>query len=457
MDSRLGKIYLRQTPRERETNGMQSSQWGKPANPEVRMGTAQGAGSRGKRSLPIVGFLVCNAFLLSGCGLVHRHRARAAKLAAQMNPGQQPDKVLFERSENEIEHGRYDVGRLTLQTLLNTYPDSEYLAKAKLAIADSYYREGGVSGLTQAEAEYKDFITFFPTAPEAPEAQFRTGMAHFRLMGKADRDRTEAKLCEMEFKEFLLKYPDSPLMPRVKGRLRETQEVLAQGDYEIAQFYFTKGAYLAAKSRFQEIADHYPDFSQGDKVLWSLAQSFERLKIPNQAVPYYGRIITEHPFSPLVNGSKKRLNALHQRIPNPTRATLARARADELVRPHHNVFERVGGMMSSAPDVSATRHGPVHLGPQPAEAEEAKTLSPAAPMGTIAVETVNDLDPPKAEDPKPASPPLVAQTSPQPQENKTANAQESSNMPDSNASSDASTTTKKKGRFGLFKKLVKPF
>src|SRR5881296_2526724 len=90
---------------------------------------------------------------------------------------QQPDKVLFDRAIGDIERSRFEVARLTLQTLINTYPDSEYIAKAKLAIADSYYNEGGVSGLTQSEAEYKDFITFFPTAPESPEAQFRAGMA----------------------------------------------------------------------------------------------------------------------------------------------------------------------------------------------------------------------------------------------------------------------------------------
>ena len=87
------------------------------------------------------------------------------------SPGEQPDKVLYQKAVHEVAHSRFEVGRLTLQTLINTYPDSEYLSKAKLSIADSYYNEGGVSGFTQAEAEYKDFITFFPTAPEAPEAQ----------------------------------------------------------------------------------------------------------------------------------------------------------------------------------------------------------------------------------------------------------------------------------------------
>ena len=205
-------------------------------------------------------------------------------------PGEQPDKVLYQKATNEITHGRYEVGRLTLQTLINTYPDSEYLSKAKLAIADSYYSEGGVSGLTQAEAEYKDFITFFPTAPEAPEAQYRVGMAHFRMMAKADRDQTEAKVADAEFKEFLLKYPDSPLIPRVKGRLRQTQEVLAQGEYYTANFYYVHGAYLAARSRFQEIIDKYPNFSGGDAALYYLGQSLEHLKKRARALELDGSV-----------------------------------------------------------------------------------------------------------------------------------------------------------------------
>src|SRR6185369_17583322 len=68
---------------------------------------------------------------------------------------QQPDKVLFDKAINDIERSRYEIARLTLQTLINTYDTSEYLAKAKLAIADSWYREGGSHGLAQAEAEYK--------------------------------------------------------------------------------------------------------------------------------------------------------------------------------------------------------------------------------------------------------------------------------------------------------------
>jgi outer membrane protein assembly factor BamD len=70
---------------------------------------------------------------------------------------QQPDKVLFDSAMKDIEHGRYEVARISLQTLMNTYDSSEFMAKAKLAIADSWFREGGANGMAQAEAEYKDF------------------------------------------------------------------------------------------------------------------------------------------------------------------------------------------------------------------------------------------------------------------------------------------------------------
>src|ERR1700684_4550238 len=100
----------------------------------------------------------------------------------------QPDKVLFDRSMDAMKHNRFDVARMTLQTLINTYPDSEYIARAKLAVADSWYAEGGTASLAQAEIEYKDFETFFPNMPEAAEAQLKLASIHYQQMEKPDRD-----------------------------------------------------------------------------------------------------------------------------------------------------------------------------------------------------------------------------------------------------------------------------
>ena len=144
------------------------------------------------------------AALLAGC-FGKKNTAPAAGTSAE------PDKVLYAKATNDLKHGRYSVGRLALQTLINTYPDSEYLAKAKLAIGDSYYKEGGTAGLKQSIVEYKDFITFFPFLDESANAQMQIAMAHYRQMEKPDRDHAEAVQAEAEFQTFLEKYPNSPL------------------------------------------------------------------------------------------------------------------------------------------------------------------------------------------------------------------------------------------------------
>ena len=372
-------------------------------------------------------------------------------------PGEQPDKVLYQKATNEITHARYEVGRLTLQTLINTYPDSEYLSKAKLSIADSYYSEGGVSGLTQAEAEYKDFITFFPTAPEAPEAQYRVGMSHERQMAKADRDQTEAKLADAEFKEFLLKYPDSPMIPRVKGRLRQTQEVLAQGEYFTANYYYVHNAFPAARSRFQEIVDKYPDFSAGDTALYYLGQSLEHLKRGREAIPYYSQVITNFPLSPLVPQAKARLTAMKAPVPRPTRAMVARAQADASHHVDRDWLSRLGGMFSAAPDTSATLYGPVHIGGIPAAAtESAKGPQTAAPPATTIVATpVNEKS---LETGKPAETTTTPNNDADKAKESTPDkAQPEAGKPAQPDSSNSAEPAKKQGRFHALKKIVKPF
>ena len=119
----------------------------------------------------------------------------------------QPDKELFDKAMMALKKNRFDVARLDLQTMLNTYPDSEYRMRAKLAVGDTWFKEGGTAALTQAEAEYKDFITFFPNAPEAAEAQMKVGDIYYQQMEKPDRDYTNAQNAEREYRAMINHVP----------------------------------------------------------------------------------------------------------------------------------------------------------------------------------------------------------------------------------------------------------
>lgn len=394
--------------------------------------------------------LVAGVMLLPGCVLFVRRGGTDNLLPT----GQQPDKILYQKSIDAIDHGHYDVGRLTLQALLNTYPDSEYLAKAKLAIADSYFEQGGTAGLTEAEAEYKDFQTFFPTAPEAPMAQYRVAMAHFRMMGKPDRDLTQTRLAQAEFKEFLLKYSDSDLMPRAKARLREVQEVLAEGEYEVARFYFEKHASPAAESRFMEIVNHYPSFSEADMACWYLGQTYERLKKPKDAIPYYARILTDYPLSSIVPDAKQQLAALHQPIPQPSRATLARARADALHNKNLSLMQKISGTFSGAPNLSATRHGPVVL-TNPSNNPVMMAKNPPTSGGSANAISIQPMDESALKGGKSADPATPADKS---AESKKADDSKEKSVDKSDSGTKTATAPKKKsGPLHIFKRVLKPF
>src|SRR5579872_1496396 len=159
--------------------------------------------------------LLALAVLLSSCGIKRKKYENPITKDTQ-----QPDKALFDRAIGDIEHGRYEVARLTLNTLINTYDTSEYLAKAKLAIADSWYREAGPHGMAQAEAEYKDFILFYPAMEEAAESQEKICMIHYRQMDKADRDPNNALRAEQECRTLLTQFPNSKFAPEAQQRLQ---------------------------------------------------------------------------------------------------------------------------------------------------------------------------------------------------------------------------------------------
>src|SRR5215470_13232899 len=218
--------------------------------------------------------LVALAATLSSCGL--RRKKYENRITKDT---QQPDKVLFDTSINDIEHGRYERARLTLQTMMNTYDTSEYLAKAKLAMADSWYREGGAHGFAQAEAEYKDFILFYPTMEEAAEAQGKICKMQYQQMEKADRDPSHALRAEDECRQLLVQFPNSKAAPEAQQMLRNVQEVLADKEFRVGYFYHTKGGngYFSAANRLQGLVDQFPLYSRADDALSLLGDSYHRL------------------------------------------------------------------------------------------------------------------------------------------------------------------------------------
>jgi outer membrane protein assembly factor BamD len=93
-----------------------------------------------------------------------------AQVSGRKASTNQTDITLFEQAQKALSKSNFAEARTLLTNLIDTYPDSSYVPRAKLSIADSWYSE---HAFKQAESEYRDFITFFPNRPEVAEAQRR--------------------------------------------------------------------------------------------------------------------------------------------------------------------------------------------------------------------------------------------------------------------------------------------
>lgn len=320
----------------------------------------------------------------------------ALKKQAKYNPligkdVQLPDKQLYDKAMAQIHSGHYDIGRLDLQTLLDTYPDSQYMMRAKLAVADAWYKEGGSAALTEAEQEYKDFITFFPNVPEAAEAQLRVGDIYFKQMDVPDRDYAKGTHAEEEYRTMLKQYPDAPkkLVDEARQKLREVQEVMAEREAELGAFYATHANWPASIARYQTVIDTYPLYSHMDDTLIGMGDDYaaEATMIRSQpvcttkptpgvtclpegvkskllqeydgkAADNYRKVVLEHSSAPHAEDAKERLTGMHLPVPSPTPEQLAASEELEGSRAQYNLQKRLELFFMHRPDtVTAAQTG----------------------------------------------------------------------------------------------------
>lgn len=314
----------------------------------------------------LISLLLAASFVMAGC----RHN-KVQNPIANIN-SKQPDKVLFDRAMNSMKAGKYTEARTLLETLIQTYPDSEYVARAKLSMGDAWYAEGGTSGLQEAEVQYKDFITFFPNMPEAAEAQLKVANIHYKQMEKPDRDFNQAMRAADEYKSLIQQFPDSKLVPEAKQKLREVQEILADRQWRIAHFYFLRNNLAASQARLSSLVDSYPLYSGIDEAMFLLGNIYEKeaasmraqKKMPEglkakvsteydqKAIDTYTRLINRYPVMARADDARRRLQAMKAPVPTPTAAAIAQNQAEEDSRGEVTRFRELVGNFRKHPNIS---------------------------------------------------------------------------------------------------------
>ena len=228
----------------------------------------------------------------------------------------EPDKFLFDKGEAALQAKKWITAREYFKQVVETYTQSPFRPDAKLAVGDTYLEEGGADNLVFAMNEFREFLSFYPTNKRADYAQYKLGMTHFKQMRAAPRDQSETRDAVKEFQTFVARYPNSPLLPEVRSKLREAQDRLSESSYLVGFFYFRQKWYLGSIDRFSSLLKNDPEYSARDNVYFYLAESYVRSKREAEALPLYERLVNEFQKSEHLPDAQKRISALKAQAAN---------------------------------------------------------------------------------------------------------------------------------------------
>jgi len=224
------------------------------------------------------------------------------------------DQVIWEAGQKALQKHQYEAVRQHFKRIIDGFPQSEYGPAARLALADSYFQEGGTASYILAVAAYREFLTIYPSHPRSDYAQFQVGECYFKQRNGPDRDQTPTRNALEEYQRLLELYPSSSSIEKGRERIKDCRQSLARSEFLAGYFYQrTRQAYRAAIARYEAILNEYADFDDLDEVLYRLGECLGLAGRPAEALPHLGRLIEEFPKSERADDARRLMEELRSR------------------------------------------------------------------------------------------------------------------------------------------------
>lgn len=229
-----------------------------------------------KRSLKFAAIAL--ALALSGCGLFPEKIDETKNWSASK---------LYSEARDELSAGNYEKAIQHFEKLESRYPFGTYAQQAQMEVAYAHYRMGDQP---QALAAVERFIKLHPNHPNVDYMYYLRGLINFNdkvsfldFLSKQDpseRDPKAARDAFDSFKQVAERFPDSIYAKDSLARLKYLVNAMAQYEVHVANYYYRRGAYLAAANRAQLAVTEYRDAPAIQEALFVMMKSYDALEMP---------------------------------------------------------------------------------------------------------------------------------------------------------------------------------
>ena len=174
--------------------------------------------------------------------------------------------TIFERAEALYSEKEYQKARELFAFVYDSFPNDPLGHKAALRVADTFSVKKDVTNLTEARLRYRDFANRYPNDPDRDYALLMVGHTYSSRKLRPDRDLSDIHEALGAYQQLINLYPNSEYMPEAVSRVNDLNELLAEHDYIVGQFYFRNKRYEGALWRFENIRENFPNFSKIETV-----------------------------------------------------------------------------------------------------------------------------------------------------------------------------------------------
>lgn len=203
----------------------------------------------------------------------------------------------YSQGDTLVSKRKYEVGRQYLRFVAENYANDPIGKQAALRLADSFFEEKSPLAMIEAQGRFKDFRSRYPSHPRSDYALFRLAQVSDRQAEKPDREQTNTRLAAQSYRELLQGYPASPYATEARTRYRAMLDLLAEHEFLVAQYYFRRGAWEAARGRFEGLFASFPEYSRMEKALFWAGLTEKQLGRDDDARALFDRLRRDYPRS----------------------------------------------------------------------------------------------------------------------------------------------------------------
>lgn len=213
--------------------------------------------------------------LITGCGTFKTEQDKTAGWSAER---------LYQDAREEISAGNWQAARARLESVEARYPFGGY---AQQSLIDQAYVNWKDEEPEQALAAIDRFQQQYPNHPGSDYMLYLKGLitftppsaafTKFTRQDPSERDPKGLRESYESFNQLIERYPDSRYTADAKKRVVWLVSTIAQNEVHVAQYYYERGAYVAAANRAQTVITDFEGVAPAEKALYISYLSYDKL------------------------------------------------------------------------------------------------------------------------------------------------------------------------------------